>query len=234
MWINFTFVRNLLFGKRVAFLHIGKNAGTQITLLANRLQQTGCSSVRIVKMGHGVKLHDLPQDMPYFFSIRDPISRFKSGFLSRKRQGLPKHFSPWSASEALAFELFASANELAENLFEPSENGKNAVRAITSIQHTGMHQIDWFIKSGFLLERPPVWIIRQNCFEQDVLTLLSRLDLHVSVSELFAEVPVRAHSQNYDGIPELSIKAIANLKKWYERDFLFCELCEDWIASQST
>jgi hypothetical protein len=69
---------------KLVFLHVGKNAGTQILHLASQLQNNG---IVINKMPHRGRLMDISGNDRYFFSIRDPISRFKSGFYSRKRKG---------------------------------------------------------------------------------------------------------------------------------------------------
>jgi hypothetical protein len=91
---------------KLIFLHIGKNAGTQILHLANQLQHDG---IVINKMPHRSKLRDIDENDQYFFSIRDPISRFKSGFYSRKRKGQPRIYSEWTPHEAAAFKSFEHA-----------------------------------------------------------------------------------------------------------------------------
>jgi hypothetical protein len=48
----------------IAFLHIGKNAGTQVMNVAVKLKDYG---VNIHRFGHGVKLSQLPNDAKYFF-----------------------------------------------------------------------------------------------------------------------------------------------------------------------
>ena len=35
--------------------------------------------------------------------LRDPVARFVSGFNSRQRQGMPKHFNAWKPAEERAF-----------------------------------------------------------------------------------------------------------------------------------
>ena len=48
----------------IAFLHIGKNAGTQVMNVASKLEKHG---VKIRKFRHTVKLFELPSDAKYFF-----------------------------------------------------------------------------------------------------------------------------------------------------------------------
>lgn len=210
----------------IAFLHIGKNAGTQIRHIAQQINQNG--NLEIIGFPHHTKLIDLPKDMPYFFSIRNPISRFKSGFYSRKRKGQPRLNIPWTEHEAIAFNTFQHANDLAEALFEPGHFGTKAIEAMQSIVHTSMQQIDWFQRTGsFLEKRPPIAIIRQENFSNDIQLFLHRIgvkNVHISSD------PKIAHSNTYQNLPEFSTKAISNLKIWYARDFAFYNMCEAWIS----
>ena len=180
-----------IFGKTVHYLHIGKTAGTQI---GNVLAQVNGeqSAITFVKNGHGTVLRSLPADDSYFFSLRDPISRFRSGFYSRKRCGRPRLNNPWSPSEALIFEEFEHANDLAEALFQTDTRGRRALSAMLTIGHMGSGQVDWFKKAGDIFSiRPPVWIVRQAHLEADVTVLLRRLGIDVKV-KLTAD-PAKAH-----------------------------------------
>ena len=68
----------------------------------------------IIPHGHSATFHDVPNGDLVVFFVRDPVSRFVSGFYSRQRQGLPAHNSPWNVGEKVAFDKFATANDLAE------------------------------------------------------------------------------------------------------------------------
>lgn len=59
--------------RRVFFLHIGKNAGTQIKYLGQQLSARG---IDFVKLPHRITLPHLPPGSRYFFSIRNPHRRF--------------------------------------------------------------------------------------------------------------------------------------------------------------
>jgi hypothetical protein len=211
----------------IAFLHIGKNAGTQIVHLTRQLE---CYGLKVKKLGHSVKRSSIPSNVPYFFSIRDPVSRFKSGFYSRKRKGMPRIYSEWNEHEKLAFNHFDHANDLAEALWRRDCTGNFAAMAIQSISHTAMQQIDWFTCSAFIDSFPPLWIIRQEKFEDDFNELLSRLNLDLRLSNLsLASESAAAHANDYSGSPQLSDLAVENLNKWYARDLAFYEICVDWI-----
>lgn len=214
----------------IAFLHIGKNSGTQIMHCAKLLKEHG---VKIRKFGHGIKLNQIPEDAPYFFSIRNPASRFKSGFYSRKRKGAPRTYSEWSRHEELTFARFEHANDLAEALFSEGEKGREAAMAIKSISHTGMQQIDWFQRAAFINDRPPIWIIRQEFFEADLDRFLNNLKLPLKASDIVTTDNVKSHANDYSGIPALSDLAVENLRKWYVQDYLFYDICENWIKQNT-
>ena len=172
----------------------------------------------------------MPNQIDYFFSIRNPITRFKSGFYSRKRKGLPRILAEWTRSEAKAFGTFEHANDLAEALFRPDERGLLAAQAIQAIRHTAMQQIDWFSRIGFLSLRPPLWIIRQEKFEPDFNRFLARLGLAITCADLRpATDPAAAHRNDYSGTTELTELARENLRRWYARDFVFYDVCEQWM-----
>ena len=209
----------------VHFLHIGKAAGTQVEKLADAINASP-GSVHIRKHGHAVLLRHLPKKTLYFFSIRRPDTRFRSGFYSRKRQGLPAHNVPWTEAEARAFAAFEHANDLAEALFGP--RGAEAAAAMLSIQHAALHQVDWFKGRGFFLQdRPPLAILRQEHFDTDLQRLRVSLGL-----ETLPDLPAQAHRSDYTDTPPLSDKATTNLRRWYAADDAFYDMCEGWLTSR--
>lgn len=215
----------------ISYLHIGKTAGTQIGHVIGAINAVrGDGFIRAET--HSVRLLDLPEDRPHFFSIRSPRTRFVSGFYSRLRNGQPRYNSPWSPCEAEAFSRFAHANDLAEALFEPGKTGLAAMAAIKSISHTSMQQIDWFCRWGFALHnRPPVWIIRQERFDEDLRALLGKLGVPDDITP--SADPSKRHANDYSGTPRLSDKAINNLDRWYAQDLEFYRGCEDWLDRQT-
>lgn len=222
----------------IHFLHIGKNAGTQIKSLCdqlNTLQGRSSAGFReLIKHGHSTVLAALPDGADYFFSIREPVSRFKSGFYSRKRKGQPRLYVEWTQHEEAAFLEFPEANDLAESLFEGGALGAAAFRAIKSIRHTAQNQSDWFCMRGnFLRANPPVWIIRQEHFAADFEVFLGRAGFDIDIGKLtISSNPKTAHAFDYNGVPGLSGKAVENLRIWYAQDFQFYAACEEWIEKE--
>ena len=222
--------RRILTGRAkntIHFLHIGKNAGNQIKLIIKQINAQ-CHNVHIRRHGHRVSLRDIAEDDAYFFSIRNPVTRFRSGFYSRKRKGLPRKLIDWNRHEAKAFSDFEHANELAEALFSGGVAGANAFGAMKSISHVSMNQVDWFSRVGNMLEiRPPLCIIRQEKFESDILALKVGIDFEGEFR--IEKDPVKSHINDYSDLPEFSQKALSNLARWYVQDFELYKACEEWI-----
>lgn len=216
--------------RHIHFLHIGKCGGTQVSYLARQITDQG-SKMKIVIHGHYDSLRDLPPEARYFFSIRNPFSRYLSGFYSRKRRGRPRFNVAWSPHDEVAFSRFEHANDLAESLFEPGDLGREAWGAIKSIIHTAQNQSDWFAAQGnFLVVRPPVWILRQERFSSDLKVFLERSGVGLGYDDLDISTDSKiAHANNYDGVPALSEKAKRNLRRWYAQDFGFYDMCDHWL-----
>lgn len=212
--------------EEIAFIHIGKNAGSQVKQIAPKLIKQG---FRIKAYKHNLKLHQLPKDSKYFFSIRNPSSRFVSGFYSRKRKGRPKFNIDWSPHEKIAFQDFEHANYLAENLFSNNELGISARLAIKSITHTGAHQFDYFHKAAYFAIQPPITIVRQEYFERDMQRFLDILGINIKIESLLTFDKIKSHQNDYAEAPPLSELALHNLKKWYIQDYMFYEMCEEWL-----
>jgi hypothetical protein len=178
-------------------------------------------------------LKDIPDGEDYFFSIRDPVDRFRSSFYSRKRKGHPRIYAGWTPYDELAFAEFEHANDLAESLFKPGVTGLQSWSAMKSLRHTAKNQSDWFYCCGnFLRVRPPIWIIRQEKLLKDLSCFLQRAGFEIDLAELtLDDNPVSAHKNDYSGTPELSEMAISNLRRWYSQDFALLNMCETWLGN---
>ncbi len=216
--------------KDVAFLHIGKNAGTQIRYL-EKLINDAQSQIRFVNYGHALKLNNIPESVPYFFSIRNPVTRFKSAFYSRKQ--IERR---WHDVEKIAFADFEHANDLAEALFSGGDAGTRAFWAMNNIGHVNSDQFEWLENCGYIFtHREPIFIIRQENFEADFKVLLQRLHLRIDWNHLdIAPKQQRSNSFDYLDTPELSPLAVSNLELWYKRDFEFHRTCVEWIESKKS
>ena len=205
----------------------------QIFQISQQLNARG-RGAKIIGHRHDTALRDLTPGSRYFFGIRDPISRFRSGFYSRQRRGQPRFNIEWTADERRTFGDFEHANDLAESLFAPGAPGRKAYGAMKSIRHTTQNQSDWFSFCGYFLETwPPVWIIRQEKFAADLAFFLQRSGLGVEINEVAISGDRSvAHVNDYSSVPALSETAVGNLKRWYAQDFALYAMCEEWLSDQ--
>jgi len=215
----------------IHFIHVGKCAGTAIKDLSAQINQLQ-HGPKIKCHGHSTKLGDLPSGAKYFFSIRNPLTRFVSAFYMRKNKEQPRIYREWSAGERLAYEHFAHANDLAENLFEPGDEGRHAFCAIQNIGHMKFQHL-WFKLSDILENRPPLCILRQEKLATDVDDFLARIGVQDAAIGLPKD-NTRAHKNVNEERPALSDKAIQNLSRWYAVDLEYYRLLDAWIEKRKS
>lgn len=172
----------------------------------------------------------MPEGEKVIFFLRDPISRFVSGFYSRKRQGLPRIFNPWKENEKIAFEEFSTPNQLALALSSAdTEKRKRAQFAMRGIGHVRDFYTRWFESEDYFKSR---WAdIFFLGFQERLSEDFTTLKLKIGLSE-DAELPsddVRAHRSPKNVDKRLDDEAEENLKRWYIDDFRFNVLCKQLI-----
>jgi hypothetical protein len=210
---------------RAHMLHIGKTGGTALKAVLESVAP-GTGPFDLITHRHDWRLPDVPAGDKVFFVVRDPVQRFVSGFNSRLREGRPRYHTPWIASEQEAFERFGSADALGRALFgDDSEQRVAAHRAMISIWHVRDSYWDWFRSREYLESRV-----------EDLLAIVWMPDLTASFSRLCAALglpdstrlptdELRAHRSPADVDRTLSDEAIANLQRWYARDYAFLDFC---------
>ena len=159
------------------------------------------------------------------FLIRDPVSRFRSGFNSRLRMGRPRYNSPWRPNEKVAFERFKTSDELASALDAgDAETRRAAEFAMNSIQHVRNRQSEWLVSPEYLEKhRDRIFYIGlQETFEDDVRAILRKLGVDDTLPEM-DERTRHATPAGYD--MSLSERAVANLRKWYADDYAIYDWC---------
>ena len=227
--------------KTIHFLHIGKTGGSAIKealkrgikeqdiyTKTNRLKDNTILDIKdlsgefdqIVLHGHGTSLNKIPETDWFFFCIRDPISRFVSGFYSRQRQGKPRYDIPWNAKEERAFRNFESPNALAEALSSSSPNirGK-AKRAMRNIRHVKTSLSKWIIDPTYLTKRKSnlLYILEQKTLREDFEKLLQALQYKRQLN--LSNDQKLTHQANTPKISTtLSDLALQNLNDHYSKD----------------
>ena len=144
---------------KIHFLHVGKTGGSALKEALKK------SAPDVVNHGHKTRLCNIPIGDKAFFFIREPCSRFMSGFNSRQRRGRPRFDNPWSRGERIAFEAYPTANSLAESLY--TNDHEQAVAAMRSIYHVRSSIYDWIISDNY---------IRARCGDIILIGLQEQLD----------------------------------------------------------
>lgn len=210
------------------FLHNRKTAGTAFkNMIEQQLEKSPMMNIRCFEhaMTFPKFVEQFPQARAIFF-VRDPISKFVSGFYSRLRQGQPRYYFPWSSAEKRAFQRFQTPNDLAESL--SSTNlfkrylGRKAMKAIGHVRHT---LLDFLGSPEFLQKQTDriAFIGHQPDFLTDVEHLRELLTLDKSVT--IPSDDTKSHRNPAEVDKFLSEEAISNLKKWYSADFAIYEWC---------
>lgn len=219
-------------GKRcVHFLHLGKTGGSAVKYAIEHCRNPHLYYV-IYLHTRDTTLRDVPLGHKFFFFLRDPLSRFVSGFYGRQQQGQPHHFMPWTPAEEAAFARFATPNALGLALSsgDPAER-QAAEEAMRSILHVKDSYWKWFESRDYFLSRVPdlFFIGFQEQLADDFEVLRNKLFLPcLTLPE--DEVCARRNPPDLDR--SLEPAAIANLKRWYADDFAFVELCHDMLRQR--
>ena len=213
-------------GKRlINLLHIGKTGGSAI---GHALEPYFISRHQIIKFRrHRVRLIDIPKGESVAFFLRDPISRFVSGFHCRQRQSRPRYYVPWLPGERRAFKEFHTPQQLALALSSPNEEKKaSAHRAMRCIFHIKRPYRFWFESEEYFLSRlPDIFFIG---FQERLTEDFSILKTKLGLSE-YIELPnddIIAHRTPMGLDKRLTDEARENLQTWYQDDYRFIDLCE--------
>jgi hypothetical protein len=214
-----------LCGRRaVHLIHIGKTGGTALKHVLKTHSLT--PRYRIVLHNHACTLRDVPAGDGVIFFLRDPISRFVSGFYSRMRQGRPRYFYPWSDAEAAAFARFQTPNQLALALGSADAALKEAaVAAMGAIQHVRSSYWDWFENESYFWSRRDdiLFVGFQESLAADFENLKDLLGLPDSAALPGEEAAMHRNPAELDR--RLDPQALANLSQWYRLDYAFIDLC---------
>lgn len=213
----------------VHFLHIGKTGGTAVK---EALAQHTTSGKHVLALHlHNYKLRDVPSGEKVVFFLRDPISRFVSGFLNQQRQGLPRYFSAWTKEEGHAFSRFSSPNELALALSSLDLEQRTAAEAaMRAIKHVRSSVWDWFADPAYFTSRASdiLFIGFQERLDDDFEHLKSILGLPGSIRLPGKET--ESHRTPGVANKHLDDDAKSNLHRWYAADYAFLDLCSSIMA----
>jgi hypothetical protein len=199
----------------VHFLHIRKTGGTSIKAALRGVSVT----FGIVLHDHKYRMPNVPPGHPVMFCIRDPVSRFISGFNDRLRQGRPRFEVKWNRIERHAFENFQSPNELAEALSSARRRlRKSAEQAMNDITHVKTPLSHWLDSVECVKSRLSsiVWIGQPETLEEDFEAIKSRLKLprHLALPD----DDEGTHRTPAGFTTELNEAGRKNIADWYAED----------------
>jgi len=210
----------------IHFLHIGKTGGTAIKHALKGNLRTEKSVITL--NSHGTTLMDIPVGEKVVFFLRDPISRFLSGFYSRKRKGQPRAFYEWTPQEKDAFNMFSTPQNLATALLSTNKDERlKAEKAMKCIRHVRDSYWTWFDSEEYLRSRlSDIFFIGfQETLSADFEILKAKLGLPQDV--LLPRNEIHAHKNPSDLDLNLNKEQRAVLKKWYEKDYEFIQMCKE-------
>jgi hypothetical protein len=201
------------------FIHIGKTGGSAIKHALSGDLVT--DKYQIVIHNHFVKARHLPKGSDFFFVVRDPASRFVSGFYSRLRNS-----KTWSKDETDCFKTFKTPNELAESITSKDKRfRKAAIRAMNSVQHISDDMCD-YVQDYDLTRCHAVWVGRQEFLGTDFEELKRTIGLPAEISLPQDQRTAHRTPRGFD--KKLSYLAIENLRSWYQKDFVFFYRFQNW------
>lgn len=102
----------------IHYLHIGKIGGRYLKHIFKQVSEKE-KSLEIISYNHQTTIRNVVNrntEAKIIFSVRDPQTRFVSGFYSRQRKGQHDLLSEWSPGERAAFTCFNCPIDLAEAL----------------------------------------------------------------------------------------------------------------------
>jgi hypothetical protein len=213
----------------IHLFHIGKTGGTA---LKQALLDYASPRFTVLLHGHGVTLADVPVGEKFMFVIRDPLSRFVSGFNGRLREDRPRYHYPWKEGERVAFGVFDTPDALGTALgSEDPELRGRAEQAMRDIGHVNTPYSFWLgDEAAFRARLPDLFFIAFQDRLADDFELLKR-KLSLPEDARLPDDATVAHRTPESFSQELGDEARANLERWYAADLDFVRLCRELAPS---
>jgi Sulfotransferase family len=219
------------------FIHVGKTGGTA---LKRALIKSGVAYRenwdperaaetpygRVVLHRHRFKLQDVPAGDGVFFCVRDPISRYLSGFYSRLNRGEPRYHYEWTTAEQRAFQKFRDPQALAVALVSADEHERaQAGEAMRAIRHLRPMRRQLGTRRQLRARHVQIiYIARQETLADDWEQLKALLDLPPDVR--LPSRPVSANRRDTSGDVRLEDAAVSALRDWYRLDYDLLRYCD--------
>lgn len=208
---------------RVHFLHLRKTGGSALWAALAPVELAG--DFRIVLHPPPHSLEQVPEGEAWFISVRDPLSRFVSGFYSRKDKGGPGEPRPWNTDEELVYGTFETANDLAEALSsDNSERRECAIWSLGVIRHFRPY---WDCLGGPKLVQERIDDLFMVLRQESLTTGFRLLTESLAVQATLPVNDIVAHRNTASHDRSLSCAAKENLRLWLAADFDFVDFVQD-------
>lgn len=211
---------------QIGFLHIGKTGGNTLRSILKSGAET--ADVDLTWFPHDMTLNEALRQHPEMklgFVFRDPVERFVSAFWSRLRMGRPRNNSMWSAEEAIAFQWFATPNDLAEALSGEDERLYSAAQfAMSAISHL-RRNMAWTLGSPAALERIRDrlhFVCPLDQLDERLPALLRSLGMAGADS---GQEHLHVRPEGRSQADEISGKGLAALRQYWKQDFNLYDYC---------
>lgn len=197
------------------FLHIGKAGGTAIKFALKDYVNAGFYTISITH-GH-VALTNFPKGEPFFFNLRNPITRFTSAFYSRKLKP-----ATWNEVESELFARFRTPNELVEALCEQDPLAQRGMRGVAhlrpiSIMFGGLEELKRRTQDVLMVSM-------QESLQTDFDILREKLGLPQQCT--LPTHPINAHMCPENVDRSLTERSVDFLTECYRVDFELIEYCK--------
>ena len=202
---------------KIKFIHIGKTGGSFFDHILRKIDIKN----KIIFNSHNIMLDD--NECKYIFFIRDPVSRYVSGFISRLRKGQPLYYREWSIYERQSFHFFKTPNELAEALSSSDQKIKEfAFKSMNSILHL-RQDISYYVKKLANLKKFKnniLYIGRKETLNNDIKNIIKLLEYEYEIDNNDMESKfIHSTPYKYEEIKHLSELGKDNIIKYYEKDY---------------
>lgn len=219
----------------IHLIHIGKTGGSALKEAirgdirgVHSVYQDVAPGTRILTHSHHIDLGRIPARDDVGFVLRDPVSRYVSGFMSRLRQGKPRHDRPWSPLERRAFERFPTPDALAVALSsQDPETRAAAERAMRDIRHVRTSFGTWLGSPDLLRSRRAHILLVgwQETLADDFERLRALIGLPDQCQ--LPDDPKQSNKAPDDTPTELSEAGTANIRSWYAEDYAIIDALEE-------
>jgi hypothetical protein len=209
--------------------HIGKTGGT--ALKDALVEHRDDAAYEVLTHGHEVTLADVPVGEKYMFVLREPLSRFVSGFNGRLREDRPRYHYEWRDEEKVAFARFKTPDALATALSSKDRSERRAAEdAMRGIGHVNTSYAYWFgTEKAFRRRLPDLFFIGfTDRLDEDFELLKPRLGLPPDARLSGDETDAHRTPAGYE--TQLSDVGRQNLTRWYDWDVRFHRLCRELAA----